>query len=324
MTAFDSLIGEVGDKFNLGGKSEPLLRSLLQLITGGPGGIGGFLGHLSSAGLGSLASSWLGNSSPLPLTTQQTESALGHNAIDGIANKLGLGTGVVSAAIGFLLPKVIGMLTPGGKVPMGIPSSVSSFLESSPHTGRFAEEHAAPLGMTAEKASRRPGWLLPFGLAVAAGALIWSFLPHRPEGIVSRELPSIGQTVPSLSSLKPGDTTGLMGVLNRTIINFQSNSAELTENSRLWLAQAAGMIRQLPSGTVVEIGGHTDTIGSADDNMRLSQMRAEAVRQALVQDGVNPNSLKAVGYGATKPVAGNGSAMGRSQNRRIEFTTGRG
>jgi outer membrane protein OmpA-like peptidoglycan-associated protein len=73
---------------------------------------------------------------------------------------------------------------------------------------------------------------------------------------------------------------------------------------------------------VVEIGGHADTVGNPDANLKLSQDRADAVRQALVDDGVSPDSLKAVGYGDTKPVASNNSTMGRSQNRRIEFKTG--
>src|SRR5215469_6781521 len=85
MSMFDSLIDDVGDKFHLGTKSEPFLRQILQLITGGPGGMGGFLGQLNSAGLGSTVSSWLGSASGTPLTSQQVESALGQNAIDGIA-----------------------------------------------------------------------------------------------------------------------------------------------------------------------------------------------------------------------------------------------
>jgi hypothetical protein len=97
MTPFDGLIDDVGD-------DSTWLESGAVAAAGPPtdyrpsGGIDGFLSQLSSAGLGSTVSSWLGNSAGAPLTSQQVESALGHSAIDGLASKLGLGTGVVSGA----------------------------------------------------------------------------------------------------------------------------------------------------------------------------------------------------------------------------------
>src|SRR5262249_49838489 len=140
----------------------PLIRSVLQLITGGTGGIGGFLDRLKSAGLGSEVNSWLGSSNPLAMTPQQVESALGHNVVNGMASKLGLGFGAVSGAIGYLLPKLIGMLTPGGKVPSEIPGYISSFLGATPKAGRYAEEQVAPLSMTVLKDQpNRRAWLFP-------------------------------------------------------------------------------------------------------------------------------------------------------------------
>jgi len=69
-----------------------------------------------------------------------------------------------------------------------------------------------------------------------------------------------------------------------------------------------------------EIAGYTDSIGSAEDNMKLSQARAEAVRAYMILKGVDADRLIATGYGADHPIGDNDTAAGRASNRRIEFT----
>jgi outer membrane protein OmpA-like peptidoglycan-associated protein len=69
----------------------------------------------------------------------------------------------------------------------------------------------------------------------------------------------------------------------------------------------------------VEIGGHTDALGAAATNQKLSQARAEAVRAYLVKKGVDGGRLEAKGYGPSLPVADNKTATGREANRRVEF-----
>lgn len=68
----------------------------------------------------------------------------------------------------------------------------------------------------------------------------------------------------------------------------------------------------------IEIAGHTDNIGSASDNLKLSQQRAEAIRQYLIKKGVAASRVTAKGYGSTDPVAENSTYEGRQQNRRTE------
>ncbi len=70
----------------------------------------------------------------------------------------------------------------------------------------------------------------------------------------------------------------------------------------------------------IEVGGHTDSIGSAAYNKKLSKSRAEAIRQVLVKRGIDASRIRTAGYGFEKPVAGNKTPAGRAQNRRIEFT----
>lgn len=125
----------------------------------------------------------------------------------------------------------------------------------------------------------------------------------------------------ALANLKPGySARELADALNLSIINFRSGSASIPPESGPLLDKAAQAIKGAPKGTVLEVGGHTDNTGNAAGNVRLSERRARAVREALVQRGVGADALTAKGYGSTKPVAGNDSEQGRFKNRRIEFS----
>ena len=114
-------------------------------------------------------------------------------------------------------------------------------------------------------------------------------------------------------------TTDLLNILNNSIINFPTGSAEIPEISRTLLQQAAGPIKQLPAGTVIEISGYTDNTGDQAKNVQLSQHRADAVKNALTQFGVNPGMLVAKGYGSANPIASNDTEDGRFKNRRISY-----
>jgi len=67
------------------------------------------------------------------------------------------------------------------------------------------------------------------------------------------------------------------------------------------------------------VEGHTDSVGSEEMNQKLSENRAQAVRDFLVKQGVQPDNITAAGFGKTRPVADNNTASGRQQNRRVEM-----
>lgn len=126
----------------------------------------------------------------------------------------------------------------------------------------------------------------------------------------------------ALEKLTPGQFSAddLVKALNLMIIHFDTGSARISAESLDILKKAAAAIKQAPSGTRIEVGGHTDNTGNAASNQKLSQARAEAVAEQLIGDGVDAGMLSSKGHGQDKPVADNATAEGKAKNRRIEFT----
>lgn len=101
-------------------------------------------------------------------------------------------------------------------------------------------------------------------------------------------------------------------------ISFNTNEAILKKNSAPALKMLASFLQENPDFRI-EIAGHTDNQGSEADNLALSQARAQAVVNYLVEEGfISPKRLEAKGYGAAKPRSSNDTEEGRQKNRRVE------
>ena len=123
-----------------------------------------------------------------------------------------------------------------------------------------------------------------------------------------------------LAALKSGfSVKDLAAALNDSVVNFPTGSAELPASISPFLRSAAEDLKQLPKGHVLEIAGYTDNTGNAQENVALSQRRAEAVRETLIKEGADPDMLIAKGYGSADPIASNDTPEGRFRNRRIEY-----
>ena len=116
-------------------------------------------------------------------------------------------------------------------------------------------------------------------------------------------------------ALKPIEK-GTKVVLNN--IFFETGKAELKPESYVELSKAVDLLRNNKT-MVVEIGGHTDNVGSDDANMKLSHARARSVRDYMVNAGIASERMQAKGYGKTEPIASNDTPEGRQANRRTEF-----
>jgi outer membrane protein OmpA-like peptidoglycan-associated protein len=102
-------------------------------------------------------------------------------------------------------------------------------------------------------------------------------------------------------------------------VNFETNKADLDPLSTAILDGVAERLLAWPD-VKIEVGGHTDSTGSAEWNRTLSQARAGTVRQYLIDNGVAANRITAKGYGPDKPIADNATEDGKAKNRRVELT----
>jgi len=99
---------------------------------------------------------------------------------------------------------------------------------------------------------------------------------------------------------------------------FDFNKYTLKSEARERLAKISGIVEAYP-GLKLQVEGHTDSIGSDEYNLQLSEKRADSVRAYLVSNGVRPDSVSAQGFGKADPVADNSTASGRKLNRRVDM-----
>lgn len=107
-------------------------------------------------------------------------------------------------------------------------------------------------------------------------------------------------------------------IVNMSDVLFDTGKSNLKDSTKLPLARVSGII-QSQQGLKVQVEGYTDSVGGDEYNQKLSENRAASVRDFLVSQGVQLDNVSATGYGKNKPVADNGTAAGRAQNRRVQL-----
>ena len=144
-------------------------------------------------------------------------------------------------------------------------------------------------------------------------------------GGVARDFPQNWQYKPEITVKPPSapvDNTVCQqlfaDLLNKARIRFESGKADLSPDSLGLLDRLTETALRCPTANI-EIAGHTDADGNAEQNQALSEKRAQAVADYLVRGGLPANRFTAVGYGSSQPMAGNDTDEGKAQNRRIDF-----
>lgn len=113
-------------------------------------------------------------------------------------------------------------------------------------------------------------------------------------------------------------SNGMVMVLPESTFRFPFDSADLSQKNRELLSRIAGILL-VSKGYGLSIFGYTDDVGSDEYNQKLSLRRATAVRDYLVQAGINPAIINVKGYGKTSPIVPDTDAASRAKNRRVEI-----
>ncbi|NCS80880.1 MAG: OmpA family protein, partial [Ignavibacteria bacterium] len=136
--------------------------------------------------------------------------------------------------------------------------------------------------------------------------------PNTPKGV---QVDAVGCPIKKETVIVIKETESL--VLSGDT-NFEFNKSKLLPSAYAALEGIVVTMKEHPKYKW-EIGGHTDGIGSANYNKKLSKQRAQAIQDYLVSKGIAKSNLKIVGYGKENPIATNETVEGRSMNRRVEI-----
>ncbi len=179
--------------------------------------------------------------------------------------------------------------------------------------------------MSVARAATCPSWAGPLTCAVQVtgqfdAAVLPPPTPSQPLTPAGESLLPAAIAPVATPAATPACERAMSDVVAQSRIEFATARADIADSSASTLDALAKAAKTCTG--VIEVQGHTDSVGQPERNLKLSNARAEAVRQALVARGLSRDRLTARGLGETAPLADNTTPEGRAQNRRIEFRVG--
>jgi outer membrane protein OmpA-like peptidoglycan-associated protein len=157
-------------------------------------------------------------------------------------------------------------------------------------------------------------------IGTAGGALIGAAVGGGTGALIGNKMDKqareIDQALPGADVERVGE--GIRLVLNENAVRFDTGKATLTSAAKANLNKLVPVFKEY-ADTNIEIYGYTDSTGSPEFNLTLSQKRAESVKNYLTSNGLLSSRFKITGLGIADPIATNDTADGRTQNRRVEF-----
>ncbi|MFT4195229.1 YidB family protein [Ottowia sp.] len=343
---FEVLIREAAARFGLGDKALPLVQMLLAYMTNKEtGGLAGFLEKFKAAGLGPVIQSWLGGGpAAQPVNNSQLETVLGSSGglLSMITSRLTLPRDNVTSALGYLLPAIVGKLTPGGSIPSGLPPEVASLAAAGQSLLAAPAAASTAQGAAAGGIGKWLPWIIVavaalFGLSYcgknrtadtvntpppAASAPAASepapsagFGPAAP---AASEPAAPGSEAPSAAGAATDEPTGpaVVGLVTDGVpalkVYFDTGKTDVPAE---FAAKASDLVGYLKANTDAKavISGFNDPTGDAAANAELSKNRAQAVQAALVAQGISEDRTV-----LEKPAEASGTAATNAASRRVE------
>lgn len=191
----------------------------------------------------------------------------------------------------------------------GCTESPPHYLYPSPYEAPMAPQPARPAPPPSYTAPRAPRATKPLGLGALTAKNVGGYIDNE-ERELRTDLRGSGVGIS-----RPGDQIAL---LLRSDFIFAPNSRTLTSRSAQIIAAIAAILVKYDS-TLLTVNGYTDTTGSPDRDVQLSQERADAVAKALIEAGVDPKRIAVHGLGATHLKIPTGPNVAEPRNRRVEI-----
>ncbi|QTD46125.1 YidB family protein [Ottowia testudinis] len=339
---FDVLIREAGARFGLGDKALPVAQMLLAYMTNrDTGGLAGFLEKFKAANLGPIIQSWLGGGpSAQPISNSQVETVLGGSGglLSLITSRLAVNRDNVTSAIGYLLPAIVGRLTPGGSVPAALPPEVTSLAAA-------GQSLLAAPSMAAAAAPAAGGGMMKWlpWVVVAAAALIGlsycgkpkttpdvgvppaASAPAEPVAVPAPVTPASEPAPPAATASEPAAAASTEEPTGSAVVSlidpntmpalkvyFDSGKSDVHADFAAKAADLVAYMKANPDAKAV-ISGFNDPTGNAAANAELSKHRAQAVQAALVAAGVAQDHTL-----LEKPAETTGTSATNAASRRVE------
>ena len=158
------------------------------------------------------------------------------------------------------------------------------------------------------------------GKNAALGAVLGGIVGGVAGGVIGNKMDKqakdIKEALPGAQVERVGE--GIKITLSENMVNFAFNSAELTSSAKTNLDKLATVLINNPD-TNINIYGHTDNKGTAQVNQKISENRANSVKNYLISKGIASSRMITMGRGFSEPIASNDTDAGRAKNRRVEF-----
>jgi len=155
-------------------------------------------------------------------------------------------------------------------------------------------------------------------IGAAAGALAGGIAGHAIGGYMDRQEQEMRQSLANVEAASIRREQDILAVTFKADVLFDTGSATLKPGAYDEMNRVARVLNNYPQ-TIIRVEGHTDGVGSEHSNQILSERRAEAVKNALISQNVDPHRIETIVFGESKPIATNNTETGRQLNRRVNI-----